>query len=237
MKDHVFYAHELQPGTLTPVLRDLQVSVWPFFVLFLSLVLLVYLRTISTRHFFQVIKSFFSLGYTHQLIREEYRLNKGSSLALMCIAICSASLFITKANGIYGAFMYKLPSFLQFLVFILIIILVYLFKILINHLVAFISNQSQELNEYFFNVVLMNKATGFCLFPLVIGLYYTDINVNYLFLAGIAVTLFFYFMRVYRGAVIGRGQKGVSIFHLFLYLCVLELLPFIVFVKILIGRI
>ena len=233
---HVFTEHGLKPKNTEAIQRHLQVSAWPVFVLLFALSILVYLRANNARNFFQVLQSFFSLSYTKQLVREEYRLNKSTSIALITLFIISSSLFFIKVNAYYGFFTFNTPPFLQFSFLCFIITLIYLFKIIIHKILAFIVRDNAKIDEYVFNVFIMNKAVGFFLFPIVIGLYYTSIKEIQLILSGLCITAYFYGVRIYRGISIGYTNNGFSVFHLFLYLCTLELLPLAVFLKLLVNR-
>ncbi len=234
---HVFAGHQLSAKDSKIIDRQLQVSTWPVFVLLFAFALLVYLRINSARNFFQVLRSFFSLSYTRQLVREEYRLNKGTSIALVILFIVSTSLFLLKVNQYYGFYAFGPAPFNQFLLLSFIIALVYAFKIIINKLLVFVVREHTRIEEYTFTIFMMNKAVGFFLFPIVIGLYYTGFKDHQLIIAGLVIALFFYCIRVYRGIYIGFANKGFSIFHLFLYLCTLELLPMAVLIKLLVCRV
>jgi hypothetical protein len=235
--EHVFSGHLLRPTHLSAEVSKKQKVYWPVLVLLFSLILLVYLRVNSARRFFQIIRAFFSLSYTRQLVREEYRLNKGTSIALIALFIITSSIFLFNLNSYYGFFKFSIPGYLSFLVICSAVLLVYFFKIGINMLLSFIVNESERIDEYIFNVFMMNKAIGFFLFPVVIALQYVHVETYYLLVSGLVIALFFYSIRIFRGFVIGYAGKGISVFHLFLYLCTLEILPLVVLIKLLVTKI
>jgi hypothetical protein len=234
---HIFSNHSLKPSHFAAEPRKEQKEMWPVAVLGFSLILLVYLRVNSARRFFQIIRAFFSLSYTRQLVREEYRLNKGTSIALIALFIITTSLFMFNLNNYYGFFEISSNSFLEFLIICGIIVLVYFFKIIINLILAFVVDESERIDEYIFNVFMMNKAIGFFLFPVVIFLHYARIDTHILLVVGLVIASFFYFIRIFRGFTIGYGGRGISVFHLFLYLCTLEILPLVVLIKLLVTKI
>ncbi len=234
---HIFTGHELRPKSPGLIPRQLKVETWPAFVLMFVVVILVFLRVNNARIFFQVLRSFFSLGYTRQLVREEYRLNKSTSIALIVLFILTLSLFLTQLNTYYGFYNAESPALVTYLVICMLIFVVYLVKVLLNRALAFVINDTARIEEYQFSVFMMNKAIGVFLFPVVIGLYYTSGRSDYLLAVGIGIVAFFYGIRVFRGFSIGVANRGFSVFHLFLYLCSLELIPLIVFIKILLSRI
>jgi hypothetical protein len=235
--EHIFSGHLLQPTHFSAENNKVEKSYWPVFVLLFSFILLVYLRVNSSRRFFQIIRAFFSLSYTRQLVREEYRLNKGTSIALILLFIITASIFLYKLNSYYGFFEFSIPGFPAFLVICGAILFVYSLKLLINRLLSFLVDETERLDEYIFNVFMMNKAIGFFLFPVVIALQYIKMDTHYLLVGGLMIAVFFYAIRIFRGFVIGYAGKGISVFHLFLYLCTLEILPLVVLIKLLVSKI
>lgn len=235
--EHIFSGHLLKRVHASAQPNTAEKSYWPVFVILFSLILLVYLRVNSARRFYQIIRSFFSLGYTRQLVREEYRLNKGTSIALITLFVITAAVFLYNLNNYYGFFETNIPGPLVFLIICGGILLVYLFKIVINMLLSFIVDETERVDEYIFNVFMMNKAIGFFLFPVVIALQYVHIDTRYLLTSGLVIASLFYAIRIFRGFAIGYAGRGVSVFHLFLYLCTLEILPLVVLIKLLVTKI
>jgi hypothetical protein len=93
------------------------------------------------------------------------------------------------------------------------------------------------MDEYIFNIFLSANAIGLFLFPVIICLEYANISARYLMNIGLFMLLLFYTIRVLKGIAIAYVSGRFSVFHLFLYLCALEILPLIVLIKLLVSRI
>jgi hypothetical protein len=83
--------------------------------------------------------------------------------------------------------------------------------------------------EYIQNILIYNLVTGIILLPLLLLIIYTYHEL-FLYMAG-GLILIMIFLRFIRGVAIGLSDTKFSLFHLFLYLCTLEILPIIVAAK------
>ncbi len=124
-----------------------------------------------------------------------------------------------------------LPGILFFLLLFICINGFFLLKNLIYHAVGTVIMLEEEIDESTFNMFLFYKALGLCLLPIAtihaIEQRVTIVTV-YIMMFLIAV---FYFVSIIRSIYIGN-RKGISIFYLILYLCLLEILPLFLIFKI-----
>jgi hypothetical protein len=234
---HIFSGHELVPRSMQPepVLKN--DTVWPVFVFLLGFVLLVTIRVTSARRFFILLKAYFTLGAARQLVREDYKLNKASSVLFSTVFLLHFSYFLFRINQYYGYIHYAFNDILFYFCIVLAVLAVYFFKIVVIRLVARLVLAYNEIDEYIFNIFLSSNAIGLFLFPVIICLEYANIQPHYLMSLGLFILLLFYTIRVLKGIVIAYVSGRFSVFHLFLYLCALEILPLIVLIKLLVSRI
>jgi len=81
-------------------------------------------------------------------------------------------------------------------------------------------------------VFLYNKLSGLLLLPMVILIRFMPEDFSKVFfIAGLAVLGISFIARMTRGILIGLSKKGVSIVHLVLYFCTLEILPIVLGIK------
>jgi hypothetical protein len=92
-------------------------------------------------------------------------------------------------------------------------------------------------DEYAYYAFLSIKGAGLFLYPILVFLEYSQLSNFSSIVAGLIVCATFYILRLVRGMLILINSGGVSVFHLFLYLCGLEIIPLIVIIKILISGI
>lgn len=88
-----------------------------------------------------------------------------------------------------------------------------------------ISKQQQSI------YVNVDNLMGIILIPLLILMIYT--NVKQFVFVGIFIVLMIHLFRWHRTLILGKSISGFSVFHLFMYLCTLEIIPFLILIKLL----
>ncbi len=233
---HVFEQHELMPKSKSVELLGKYELVWPAFVFIIGFVLLVLIRTTSAKRFFMIIKAIFTLGASKQLMREDYKLNKGSAVLFSIVFVLHFSYFLFKINQYFGYIHYSFNSLLFYLLVVSAVVITYALKIITSKVLSMVLLARTETDEYIFNIFLSTNAAGLFLFPIIVCSEYSQLPVHYFLYAGITILLVFYLIRVFKGLAIAYVGGRFSIFHLFLYFCALEVLPLIVIIKLLVGR-
>ncbi|MBC7864616.1 MAG: DUF4271 domain-containing protein [Bacteroidia bacterium] len=226
--EHIFTGHLLRPKNSEAIPYQDPTPVWPAFVFLLPVALLVYLRVKYYKKILPVFRSFFTLQAARQLEREDYRLTRGLSVILSFVFLVSFSFFLFQYNNHFPVVKMKWEPIIQFHIIFAGLLLMYLVKFTANRVFGFIMDAPNEVYEYNFNVFLCNQGIGFFLLPIAICLQYLRFNVVPMLIAGFVIVLGFYLIRLGKGIVIGLGSRTLSAFHLFLYLCALEILPLIV---------
>ncbi|HEY1040430.1 MAG TPA: DUF4271 domain-containing protein [Bacteroidia bacterium] len=234
---HIFEGHQLVPKSTSVELLGKEELVWPAFVFIIGFILLVLIRTTSAKRFFMILKAIFTLGASKQLMREDYKLNKGSAVLFSIVFVLHFSFFLFEVNSYYGYFHYPFNSFLFYLLIIGCVLTAYALKIIVSKLFSSLLLAKTETDEYIFNIFLSTNAIGLFLFPVIVCSEYSQLPVHYFLISGIALLLIFYTIRVFKGIAVAYVSGRFSIFHLFLYFCALELLPLIVVIKLLVSRI
>ena len=129
----------------------------------------------------------------------------------------------------------SIPGLSGPLVFLILFISVngfFLLKNLIYHAVGTVIMLEEEIDESTFNMFLLYKALGLFLLPIV-TIHAIEQRVTFVtvWIMMFLIALF-YFVSILRSIYIGN-RKGISIFYLILYLCLLEILPLFLIFKIL----
>ncbi len=233
---HIFDKHELTVQSNSAELLGKPEMVWPAFVFIIGFVLLVLIRTTSAKRFFMIIKAIFTLGASKQLMREDYKLNKGSAVLFSIVFVLHFSYFLFEINQYFGYIHYSFNSVLFYFLIVSAIILTYTVKITLSKLLSSVFLAKNETDEYIFNIFLSTNAAGLFLFPIIVCSEYSQLPVQYFLCGGSTVLLVLYLIRVFKGLAIAYVGGRFSVFHLFLYFCALEVLPLIVIIKLLVGR-
>ena len=112
----------------------------------------------------------------------------------------------------------------------------YFVKITVTRILGNIFDVRDAASEYVYNVLLFNKTTGLVLFPICMLLAYArQIPPEILVWTGIVSSLLILIYRLLRVILIGVANSSVSFFYIILYLCTLEIIPFIVIIKVFVG--
>jgi hypothetical protein len=114
-----------------------------------------------------------------------------------------------------------------------IIVVFYLFRLVFIHTNGFLFKtyfiSKQQLSIY----VNVDNLMGIILIPILLLLMYTN-NKPFIY-AGIIVVLLIHLFRWLQTFILGKSVQGFSVFHLFMYLCTLEIIPLLVLMKLLKG--
>jgi hypothetical protein len=89
----------------------------------------------------------------------------------------------------------------------------------------------EAFNEYFQNYNLYRKIFGLVIFPIVVAIQFTPEEIKLVLIyTGFLLFGIVYLMHILRGLQIFM-KKNISLFYLILYLCALEFLPILVWLK------
>jgi hypothetical protein len=129
----------------------------------------------------------------------------------------------------------KIPGLKGPLFFLILFIAINTFilaKSLVYRSVGTVIMLEEEINESIFNIFLFYKGLALFLLPIV-TIHAVEHRVNFVTIwIMIFLIALFYFVSILRSIYIGN-RKGISIFYLILYLCLLEILPLFLIYKIL----
>tara|TARA_B110000438_G_scaffold84137_1_gene83759 strand:+ start:3202 stop:3843 length:642 start_codon:yes stop_codon:yes gene_type:complete len=195
-----------------------------FSLLTLSFFLIGILRAYYWKHTKLLILASFRYRYASQYLRQDNAFTERVNWITFIVLLINFSLlFLYKNNSIY---------LLEFIIVVSSISFYYLLKFLvINFLGKLLFIHDVTRLTVFFSY-LSDKSLAIIIFPLILVLYFLafDINlilINLVFIVGLIFLLFksFWIWRV------GTNSFGISSFYIFLYLCILELPPFVLITK------
>jgi len=237
----LFDNHLLNPVSFQPEEKFSGNTDWILGVLISVFLILAWVRVNHSKRLRQIIKAFQSNHYVNLIIRENDSLMQRASIALNAVYILVAPIFIYQLGLYYGWTFIPTSQDGGFIYFFLIvsgsILLVYSIKTIFLWIIGFVFKDREKFTEYLFNTFLINKILGMALLPIVICLAFIPQTELVLIKIGIFLFVSTYVYRLIRGLIIGSSNTNFSMFYLFLYLCTLEILPTIVFIKIFIINI
>ncbi len=199
--------------------------------LFISFSLLAYLRLAGQEYMTEAFKAV-SFDKTAEKIWNEKNVVTRRHILLHNIV-----LFINLSLIIF-LWLTKTHAFTEFRVFELLlavvfsVVLFFFLKIALYYVVGFLFGMIHETSVYVNSVMLVYRAFGISLFPLLLALPLLPYTIV-VYVALVALALFFatQLLIIIRALALVFKTK-FSVFYMFLYLCALELLPVLLIVKI-----
>ncbi len=227
----LFTGHLLNKKNEKPTLHFTNYDYGVTAILFAAFVLFVWLYSANSKRLSQVIKGFNLSRFATQMGRDEVSLGNRVSIFLSCLFILIFSLFISQVATYYG---YndghdQMRFFIRSAMFIT---AAYTIKIIVVRLFGSVFQTQKEANDYGMMIFLFCNMLGLFLLPVVVCLaFVSDISPTIFVYTGLGIFALFLCIRLLKGIIIGFNSVRVSRFYLFLYLCTLEILPFIIGIK------
>jgi hypothetical protein len=206
-------------------------SDWFLISSIISLFILGLSRYYFSKYFKQFSKSVLNFNLLSKLHSDKNVLFKRFLQILKVVFSINAGIFITLIIKHY----FKIDNFNALILFILLMFVIPIFysiKTFINIRIAKIFDISEIISEYTFIYNFYNKLLGIILLPLIIlMLYFKEIPYNYYIYAGLVLFLTIILIKFLWGVQI-IFRKGGSLFYMILYLCSLEIIPFLLLYKV-----
>jgi len=231
----IFQSHQLQP-------TDFQISHlhkaqpdWVLAILVLCFILLAWVQVFYHKRILQIFRAPFSKRFINQLTRDGNLFRERIVIALGIVYILTFSLLLYEFNeqvlrftlqGVTGITLYWLITVIN--------IGVLAAKVALVRFLGAIFKTRETTNNYLLNLLIFALLSGpVLLTALIFIVYLKSIIILYICLFIFILLLVFRFMR---GFFIGMALTKFSYLFLFVYLCSLEILPFLVLIKILLNH-
>ncbi len=186
--------------------------------------------TVFRRKLLVLFRSLYTKRFYSLLIRESKVLQEYIFPVLLGLDLAAISYGILLILEHGGSRLLEIAgAYGTFGVLFLTLLVLYLFQMLANRIYASLFEHSKELQALNIYKFIFTTNAGLLLFPfLVVCGCLGTITVMYGYLAVLAVlvTLFLY-------RLLKINPRGINLFHFFLYFCTLEILPNLLFVKLL----
>ncbi len=219
------YINQIFQGnfSLTPILHSIDWTDW--LVLSLCVVTLLISRLLN----FEYLTTFY------KKVPGFYSINKASVVSLLLNFILLSSFFIKQILTFYKTSFSFLTnnSLLLYLIIFIIILSVIIIKIALLYFLRVLFNAKVSFTIYFH--LKYFQIIGLLLLPLFLYSYFIDSEIKiYFFTGAFIIYILLILMREVEIFLVALKQK-ISLLYIILYLCTLEILPLILFIKILVG--
>lgn len=209
---------------LQPLITSVSRNNWIFWLILLGFVILTMTRYYHEKRIKLLGSAIFKRSSALQLIRESPVYSHRSFFPLLSIYIITVTLFIYESTEILSPGSSDgIKTLIIFAEFLGAYIAYSLLKILAIWLISITFKNTDTAREYIQNILIYNLVLGILLLPMLLLMIYTYREV-FLYIT-VAITAIILVLRFIRGIAIGLSDPKFSLFHLFLYLCTLEILP------------
>lgn len=231
-KPSFFVPYKVKPVIVTPQVKpDLSYD-WLTGFFLLSLVILAWVRYEGEKRITQLFRAVFARHNMNQLLRDGDVVNERITPSLMFIyLISSATLILTIIRPYHLSIPGADTPFLQFSFIAGGVLLMWLLKLTAIKFSGKVFRTRFESDEYLITNLIYNIASGLAAFPFVFAGFYADNQLSIYVACGIFIIGILF--RFVRSIFVGLSAQTFPVIYLFLYLCTLEILPFLVLYKLL----
>ena len=206
---------------------------WLAVLLILSVTVTGLVRLTSIKYLGELFRATFNMQAANKMFTSVNIRNSKPSWILSTLFIFNTGIFIFEALAFYGNTIFGLTGFPLLIAIWILLVIFGLIKIFLYRVTGFVFETSVPTMEYLFNSSLLNKIYAIVLLPLISVIPFINVwMVPNLIKLGIGIFISLYILQLIRGAAIIL-QNTFSLFYMFLYFCALEILPLVIFYKIL----
>lgn len=204
-----------------------------FGVLVVMLIIIAYLRTAFSNELEDMLQSFINRNIAQQIFRTQTSELTFSSFLLHVNFILVISLYIRFALVKFFQ-VSSLESFTSILFLIFLFTFFYGAKTLTTNLIGVVFEMKEETDEYLFNFFTVCKTLGLTLIP-ALFVFYTapDKYFELIFIITLILVALFVLLFIWRGLSTGYKLLYKSVYHFFIYVCVVEISPIFLLFKLL----
>ncbi len=232
MYEHIFSGHNLKPVDQYPLFNNSSPLIWPSIILILCVGLFVFLRIATFPKVVAILRSSYSMQSIRQLEREEFNPFNPVSFVLSSLFVLMLSFFLYKLNSEFKLQILNQKSDLTQYSFFVVCVCIFLpIKFGIRKLFGLISDEPGLTNEIFYNNLVINQSLGIMLLPIMVVVEFSHLKPGYLLIATGIIIAGSLCIKLYRGIVFSLFENHIGLLQVFIYLCALEILPFLVFLK------
>lgn len=203
-----------------------------FYFIVFQLALLAYLRRAFPKSLEEMTRSLTNLTLAQQLFRDQELTMPVSAIFYNINFALSGGIFLFLLNGHYH-WTSNPASFVTLLFFLWGVIVLYSLKYGSMKFVAIIFPFSNEAEQYNFNFFLAQKIIGILLIPMNLLIAYAPASFQSTLIVMTLILIALFFIGIaLKGLEISRNLLQHDALHYFIYICVLEIAPICILVKV-----
>jgi hypothetical protein len=229
----LFQNHLLVPQSKYPKLHITHYDYIISSILLLLVVFFVWLYAFDFKALTQVIKDFFSFRNSGKNNRENAATKNRTTIFLAAFFIVTLSLLVGKILEVYNIKLFSaVVPIPNEIIIAIVIVIAYAIKFITIKLSGLLFKIQNEADDYVNTIILYCNVTGLFMLPIIILMFFfKQVSPIVFVYVGIALVATFIVFRTLSGIVLGVNSTRIAKFYLFIYLCGLEILPFIIIIK------
>lgn len=215
--------------------RKTDSGAWQVIVIGIMLMLVGTSRRFYRKRFGDILQSGLIRRVAYQLVRQESLYSNAGQIMMVLFSMLGVSLLVYHAISFFELDV-LLSGFPLFAVIFLSVSMLQILRMAIHAFFGALLSVKTETDEYIYNITVYNILVAFAIFPsLLLILSYPMMMDWWIWIAGSLVSLVV-LARLGRAVTISLSG-GYPLYYIILYLCTLEILPLVVGIKLLVGKI
>lgn len=233
--EEILYSNDSKNYPLHKNIKSDLTSDWIFYMIIGFLVIVSWLRVFNSKYLISNFTALFNYHRATKLYSERNIIQQRVSALLNVIYFLSFGLYLFLIFIHFQWHPANLSGFMLFLTLTGLLVLLFLVRVLLMKLTGFIFVRTELFSAYLFHYYLTNKALGLVMIPFSLAIAYTSgmLTEITIFLSLFVVSSAFV-LRLVR-TIMFIIKNEVLLFYLILYLCTVELLPFLVILKMILS--
>lgn len=202
---------------------------WNLVLLALMIVFVVMSKTLFPRRFKQLQGALFGTNYLNQLLREWNPVRSFMGFFFILAYVLIFGLFLQRLLIYFSGGGDEISSPLSLFYLSAGVAAFLLLRMLMVNFFAFLFRTQEVSIRYLTTQLSYFVVTTMMLLPMMFVFTYNPIESGFYIGVGLVAALLIY--RFYRSLIVGATNSRFSVLYLFLYLCALEIVPFLLLVK------
>jgi len=204
---------------------------WIIILLLLLLFVISWIRLSYFKSMQHILRSCYNFQLSQKFFRERNTVSIRVSLILNMIFILTHSLFMFFSLDYFNLHIMGFTGILFYLICCGTLTGLNLLKFFIYRWLGLLLQKRRYFSEYLYNYFIYQKVSGVLIIPFLIGIpFMPPLFLATLIRIGLLVIFICLIFRIFRGIFLSF-RFNVAIFYIFLYLCALEIIPLLIFLK------
>jgi hypothetical protein len=236
VQEHVFSGHLLQKIHGEAVIKYASQIIWPAIFLIGCFSAVVFIKVVHYAKTLKVVQATFSKQALQQLINEDSRTIKTGAVILNCIYFLNVGFLCYRVNLLYQIVEFSGHSIMAFAFFTIVLMVLIIIQNLLIFLLTLIAHDAKAVKKFKFSSYTINQTFAILLFLCLVMAQFLSRFSMFFITTGVITIALNLLLKWHRGIVISFTEERIGFLQIFVYFCILEILPFLVAAKFIIEN-